>query len=96
MAQGPVCGMEVDEQKAAGTNHYRGRPQTQTSAHWNYIEPAVTAFTIRQQFLTGSAYTHKFYFKVFVEQGGSPMEISQGLKEVLTTFTIKSGDRFNR
>jgi hypothetical protein len=56
MAKGPICGMEVDEQKAAGTSYYRGRPQTQTSVHWNYIEPTVTAvtliaFTIRQQFL---------------------------------------------
>ena len=36
MAKGPVCGMEVDEQKAAGTSYYRGRPQTQTSVYWNY------------------------------------------------------------
>jgi len=45
---------------------------------------------------TGSAYTHELYFKVFVGQGGSPMEMFQGLKEVPTTFTIKSGARFKR
>ena len=25
MAKDPVCGMDVDEQKAAGTSHYRGK-----------------------------------------------------------------------